>query len=129
VNASYAHSEGKYDSNGDGKLDKKLNGLNIAPDRLITSWSANWNDQWSSFVQANYAFGRSFDDAGLAFDGYLLMDAAVGYKLPYGRLNVAVANLLDKQYITYYSQAGLNNNTRYFSGRGRTVTLGYSIDF
>lgn len=129
VNASYAHSEGKYDSNKDGKVDKKLNGLNIAPDRLITSWSANWNDQWSSFVQANYAFGRSFDDAGMAFDGYLLMDAAVGYKLPYGRLNVAVANLLDKQYITYYSQAALNNNTRYFSGRGRTVTLGYSIDF
>ncbi|MFJ5469728.1 TonB-dependent receptor [Pectobacterium carotovorum] len=129
VNASYAHSEGKYDSNKDGKVDKKLNGLNIAPDRLITSWSANWNDQWSSFVQANYAFGRSFDDAGMAFDGYLLMDAAVGYKMPYGRLNVAVANLLDKQYITYYSQAGLVNNTRYFSGRGRTVTLGYSIDF
>ncbi|PVY71117.1 TonB-dependent receptor [Pectobacterium versatile] len=129
INASYAHSEGKYDSNGDGKVDKKFNGLNIAPDRLITSWSANWNDQWSSFVQANYAFGRSFDDAGMAFDGYLLMDAAVGYKLPYGRLNVAVANLLDKQYITYYSQAGLVNDTRYFSGRGRTVTLGYSIDF
>ncbi|MCU1796994.1 TonB-dependent receptor [Pectobacterium polaris] len=129
VNASYAHSEGKYDSNKDGKVDKKLNGLNIAPDRLITSWSANWNDQWSSFVQANYAFGRSFDDAGMAFDGYLLMDAAVGYKLPYGRLNVAVANLLDKQYITYYSQAGLVNDTRYFSGRGRTVTLGYSVDF
>ncbi|WP_224553806.1 TonB-dependent receptor [Pectobacterium versatile] len=129
VNASYAHSEGKYDSNGDGKVDKKFNGLNIAPDRLITSWSANWNDQWSSFVQANYAFGRSFEDAGMAFDGYLLMDAAVGYKLPYGRLNVAVANLLDKQYITYYSQAGLVNDTRYFSGRGRTVTLGYSIDF
>ncbi|AIU90463.1 TonB-dependent receptor [Pectobacterium odoriferum] len=130
VNASYAHMEGKYDSNSDGKLDKKLNGLNnIAPDRVIASWSANWNDKWSSFVQANYAFGRSFDDAGLAFDGYLLMDAAVGYKLPYGRLNVAVANLLDKQYITYYSQAAQANDTRYFSGRGRTVTLGYSIDF
>ncbi|MBN3171965.1 TonB-dependent receptor [Pectobacterium brasiliense] len=129
VNVSYAHSEGKYDDNKDGKVDKKFNGLNIAPDRLIASWSANWNDQWSSFVQANYAFGRSFDDAGMAFDGYLLMDAAVGYKLPYGRLNVAVANLLDKQYITYYSQAGLVNDTRYFSGRGRTVTLGYSIDF
>ncbi|MBN3055259.1 MULTISPECIES: TonB-dependent receptor [Pectobacterium] len=130
VNASYAHMEGKYDSNSDGKLDKKLNGLNnVAPDRVIASWSANWNDKWSSFVQANYAFSRSFDDAGLAFDGYLLMDAAVGYKLPYGRLNVAVANLLDKQYITYYSQAAQANDTRYFSGRGRTVTLGYSIDF
>ncbi|MBA0203642.1 TonB-dependent receptor [Pectobacterium aroidearum] len=130
VNASYAHMEGKYDSNSDGKLDKKLNGLNnVAPDRVIASWSANWNDKWSSFVQANYAFSRSFDEAGLAFDGYLLMDAAVGYKLPYGRLNVAVANLLDKQYITYYSQAAQANDTRYFSGRGRTVTLGYSIDF
>nr|MBG6241308.1 TonB-dependent receptor [Candidatus Symbiopectobacterium sp. Dall1.0] len=80
----------------------------------------------------NYAFSRSFDDTGLGFDGYLLVDAAVGYKLPYGRVNLAVANLLDKQYITYYSQSvglGTAANTRYFSGRGRTVTLGYSIDF
>lgn len=132
VNLSYAHAEGKRDTNGDGKFDTKMTGLNIAPDRLITSWSANWNEQVSTFLQANYAFSRSFDTSGLAFDGYLLVDAAVGYKLPYGRVNLSVANLLDKEYITYYSQSvGLGSaaNTRYFSGRGRTVTLGYAIDF
>ncbi|QZN97246.1 TonB-dependent receptor [Symbiopectobacterium purcellii] len=132
VNLSYAHTEGKRDSNGDGTLDKKMTGLNIAPDRVIASWSASWTEKVNTFVQGNYAFSRSFDDTGLGFDGYLLVDAAVGYKLPYGRVNLAVANLLDKQYITYYSQSvglGTAANTRYFSGRGRTVTLGYSIDF
>ena len=59
------------------------------------------------------------------------MDAAVGYKLPgkRGQLSLAVSNLLDKQYITYYSQSALVENDRYFAGRGRTLTLGYRIDF
>ncbi|MGL9735984.1 MAG: hypothetical protein ACR5LF_11395 [Symbiopectobacterium sp.] len=98
---------------------KKITGLNIAPDRVIASWSASWTEKVNTFVQGNYAFSRSFDDAGLGFDGYLLVDAAVGY-LPYGRVSLAVANLLDKQYITYYSQSvglGTAANTRYFSGR------------
>nr|WP_113867357.1 TonB-dependent receptor [Brenneria salicis]NMN91966.1 iron complex outermembrane receptor protein [Brenneria salicis ATCC 15712 = DSM 30166]RBP61269.1 iron complex outermembrane receptor protein [Brenneria salicis ATCC 15712 = DSM 30166]RLM30277.1 TonB-dependent receptor [Brenneria salicis ATCC 15712 = DSM 30166] len=129
IKASYAHSEGKYDSDDNGSLDAKLDGLNVAPDRLITSWSANWNETWSSFVQVNYAFDKNFDGVDKDFDGYALVDAAVGYKLPYGKLNVSVANLLNENYITYYSQSALVNDTRYFSGRGRTLTLGYSIDF
>ncbi|ATA23441.1 TonB-dependent receptor [Brenneria goodwinii] len=129
IKATYAHSQGKYDSDDNGSLDAKLDGLNVAPDRLITSWSANWNDKLSSFVQLNYAFDRDFDGSDKDFDGYMLVDAAVGYKLPYGRVNVAIANLLNKDYITYYSQSALVNDTRYFSGRGRTLTLGYSLDF
>ncbi|MEE3650176.1 MULTISPECIES: TonB-dependent receptor [unclassified Brenneria] len=129
VNASYAHSQGKYDSDNNGSLDTKLDGLNVAPDRLIASWSANWNETWSSFVQVNHAFNKNFDGTDKDFDGYTLVDAAVGYKLPYGKLNVSVANLLNENYITYYSQSALVNDTRYFSGRGRTLTLGYSIDF
>jgi iron complex outermembrane receptor protein len=53
----------------------------------------------------------------------------VTHKLPAGKLNLAFANLLNKDYFTYYSQSAQANPTRYFKGRGRTVTLGYSLDF
>lgn len=126
---AYSRMEGRFDSNEDGNLDSKLSGLDVSPDRLVASWSANWTDELSTFVQANYAFDKTFDEENREFDGYLLMDAAVGYQLPVGQVNVGVANLLDEQYVTYYSQSALVNDERYFAGRGRTVTFGYRIDF
>lgn len=129
VKLAYSYIRGRYDSTGDGQVNARLDGLNIAPNRLIASWSSDWNDQLSSFIQANYAFDRSFDDPKKEFDGYLLVDASLGYRLPYGRLELAVANLFDKDYVTYYSQSALVNDERYFKGRGRTLTLGYSLDF
>ncbi|WAM51239.1 TonB-dependent receptor [Vreelandella venusta] len=126
---AYSRMEGRYDSNDDGSLDAKLSGLDVSPDRLTASWSANWTDNLSTFVQANYAFDKTFDEANREFDGYLLMDAAVGYQLPVGQVNVGIANLLDEQYVSYYSQSALVNDERYFAGRGRTVTFGYRVDF
>lgn len=126
---AYSRMQGRYDSNDDGNLDAKLSGLDVSPDRLTASWSANWTDSLSTFVQANYAFDKTFDESDREFDGYLLMDAAMGYQLPVGQVNIGVANLLDEQYVTYYSQSALVNDERYFAGRGRTVTFGYRVDF
>jgi len=126
---AWSHMKGRYDSNDDGQLDAKLDGLNIAPDRIIASWSANWDPKLSTFLQANWALGKTFDDQNKDFSGYALVDAAVGYRLPYGKLSLGVSNLLNKQYITYYSQSASVDPDRYFAGRGRTATLGYSIDF
>ncbi|WP_295036410.1 TonB-dependent receptor [Salinicola sp.] len=136
---AYSHTRGRYDSDDNGTLDSRLNGLNVAPDRLIASWSARWSPKWTSFLQVNHAFDKSFDDSANGwdtdFDGYTLVDAAVGYQLPVGELNVGIANLFDKQYITYYSQSALDSpsadymNDRYFAGRGRTLSVGYSVDF
>lgn len=129
LSLSYSHMRGRYDSDKNGSLDKKLGGLNVAPDRIIASWSANWNPELSSFIQANWALSQDFDDPRMDFSGYALVDAAVGYKLPRGQLNLGISNLLNKQYFTYYSQSALVEPNRYFAGRGRTVTLGYRIDF
>ncbi|EAY4772447.1 TonB-dependent receptor [Salmonella enterica] len=129
LSLSYSHMRGRYDSDKNGSLDKKLGGLNVAPDRIIASWSANWNPELSSFIQANWALSQNFDDPRMDFSGYALVDAAVGYKLPRGQLNLGISNLLNKQYITYYSQSALVEPNRYFAGQGRTVTLGYCIDF
>ncbi|QHJ01667.1 TonB-dependent receptor [Xylophilus rhododendri] len=126
---SYSRTTGRYDSNDDGTLDTRLDGLNIAPDRLIGSWTSQWSDKLSSFVQVQHAFSRSFDEPEKNFRGYSLVDASMAYKLPKGTVRLAVANLFNKDYITYYSQSALVEPLRYFAGRGRTLTLGYSLDF
>jgi len=126
---SYAYSRGRYDSDDNGSLDAALDGLNVAPNRLIGTWSADWTPKLSSFVQVQHAFSKSFDDPAKRFSGYTLVDAAMSYKLPKGTMRLAMANVFDKQYITYYSQSALVEPNRYFAGRGRTVTLGYSLSF
>ncbi|OZG73157.1 TonB-dependent receptor [Hahella sp. CCB-MM4] len=126
---TYSHINGKFDSDQDGSLDSKLDGLNISPNKLIASWNANWSTKLHSTLQASHAFDRSFDDPEKEFDGYTLVDAALGYQLPVGQISVAVANLLNEDYFTYYSQSAVVNDDRYFKGRGRTLTLGYGLDF
>ncbi|UXN01027.1 TonB-dependent receptor [Xanthomonas hortorum pv. pelargonii] len=126
---SYAYTRGRYDSDNDGQLDARLDGLNVAPNRVIASWSAQWTPKFSSFVQAQHAFSQPFDEADKRFSGYTLVDATFNYALPRGAIRMGVSNLFDKQYITYYSQSALVEPLRYFAGRGRTFTLGYSLDF
>ncbi|OFA03928.1 TonB-dependent receptor [Duganella phyllosphaerae] len=128
---SYAYTKGRYDTNADGSLDGKLDGLNVAPNRVIATWNADWNDRWSTFVQAQHAFSQSFDEAAKEFSGYSLVDATTSYKLGKGNgeLRLSVANLFDKDYITYYSQSALIEPKRYFAGRGRTLSLGYALRF
>ncbi|WP_010628011.1 TonB-dependent receptor [Halomonas sp. KM-1] len=129
LSLSYTHAEGKSDTSGDGRVDTKLTGINIAPDTLRFGWSAAWNDRLTSHLQASYYFDRSVDDPALEFDGYGLIDASLGYRLPAGRLSFGVENLTDKQYITYYSQSARASDEYYFAGRGRTFTIGYQLDF
>ena len=129
LQASYSYIEGKSDTDEDGQVDTKLTGADIPPNRLVTSWNAHWNEKLSSLLQVSHAFSRSFDSDKFDFDGFTLVDASVGYQLPVGNLNVAVANLLNEDYVTYYSQAAFANDSFYFNGRGRTVTLAYGLDF
>ncbi|WP_242428546.1 TonB-dependent receptor [Janthinobacterium lividum] len=126
---AYSYTKGRYDSDENGSLDARLDGLNVAPNRLIATWSADWNAQLKTFVQAQHAFRQSFDDPAKDFSGYTLVDATASYRLPKGELRMAVANLFDRDYITYYSQSALVEPKRYFAGRGRTLSLGYSLRF
>ena len=126
---SYTHTEGKSDTDGDGSVDTKLTGINIAPDTLKLAWSAAWNQKLSSHLQYSRYFDRSVDDPQLEFDGYGLVDASLSYRLPVGRTSLGVENLTDEDYFTYYSQAARVSDEYYFKGRGRTFTLSYQLDF
>lgn len=131
---TYAQVNGQSDTDGDGDVDTDLDGANISPDRYGLGWQANWNNRLHSLLQANHYASRNFDQAGLNFDGYTLVDASVGYRLPVGEVSLGIENLLDRDYLTYYSQAAntgsdVTRNGRVFNGRGRTLTLGYQVSF
>lgn len=127
---SYTHAEGESDQDGDGQVETELTGINIAPDTLRLGWSASWTDRFSTHLQASHFFDRSIEDSPeLEFDGYTLVDASLAYQLPVGRATFGVENLTDKEYVTYYSQSARVSDEYYFTGRGRTFTLGYQLDF
>lgn len=129
LQATYAQLDGQSDTDGDGDVDTDLDGANIAPDRYGLSWQATWSDTLNSRLQVNHYASRGFDSPGLNFDGYSLVDASVGYRLPVGEASLGIENLLNRDYMTYYAQAGSTRDDQYFAGRGRTFTLGYQIDF
>ncbi|MGK9066975.1 TonB-dependent receptor [Stutzerimonas chloritidismutans] len=130
----YAQVDGRSDTDGDGKVDTDLNGANISPDRYSMSWQANWTDNLHSLLQVNHYASRDFDTPGLEFDGYSLVDATLGYRLPVGEASLGIENLLNEDYLTYYSQAAntgskVTRDGRVFNGRGRTFTLAYAVTF
>lgn len=129
LNASYANIDGRYDSDDDGKVDKDLDGRNIAPDRLTLQWLARWTDKVDSNLQATRFFNKSHENPDLDFDGYGIVDAGIGYVLPVGRMTVGVENLFNEDYVTYYSQSATTRDDQFFKGRGRTVSLGYNVTF
>ena len=140
----YAHLNGRFDSNGDDKVDSDLDGTNISPDRLNLSLNYD-KGPFSAIIQHQVFFGRRFDGLARAaddllgspkklgdndFGGYSLTDASVGYDTGVGRLSLSVQNLFDKFYIDYSSDTRLpTDNLAFFAGRGRTFTLGWDFRF
>lgn len=133
VKLLYAYTEGESDTDGDGEVDTELTGFNIAPERLTAMWQARWSDKLSSSLQASYYFDKTFEDQTNPnldrFEGYTLVDASLSYALPAGRVSFGIENLLDEDYITYYSQTARDGDEQFFAGRGRTFVVGYQHDF
>lgn len=136
IGTGYAHLSGRTDSNKDDKVDIDLDGANISPDR-VNVWTSYNHGPLSARVQAGFYLDRRFDGApaNTAFSGYTLTDAVLRYDLPrLGGITLAASNLFDVDYVTYNSQTirstvAATDNARFFTGRGRTVTLGWDYKF
>lgn len=127
IGVAYAAIDGRYDSNSDGKVDRDLDGRNIAPDRLNIFAEGPVAKSLRGRVQLSKLFKRDFE-GGLPqfnFDGYTLVDAMLTYDAGRpGKFTLAVSNLLDENYLTYFSQTATFVNDRSFvQGRGRAFTL------
>jgi iron complex outermembrane receptor protein len=128
----YAQTDGRFDSNNDGRVDTDLGGANIAPDRVNASWDRQWTKIVSSRLQVNHLLNRDFDDASgtstAKFDGYTTVDLSTDVTAFGGVITAAVQNLTNEDYFTYHSQTNLLD-VRYFKGLGRTFRLNYQVSF
>jgi iron complex outermembrane receptor protein len=134
VGLAYAQTEGRYDSDGDDRIDADLPGINISPDRVTAFWDQIWTPAMSTRLQASRAFDRDFDYPGVTasndhFDGYTTVDLMARFGLPLGALSVGIENLLGEQYVSYNSQVTPPRNDTYTAGRGRVLTVGWAHRF
>ncbi|WP_405233719.1 TonB-dependent receptor [Lentisalinibacter salinarum] len=135
LGANYSRIDGRFDSDGDGSVDSDLDGLNIGPDRLNLYVEGRVRDDIRWRVQAARLEDRSFDGPGAPadaadFDGYTLADAFVSWRSDYGVFSVAVENLLNEDYFTYFAQTEpFQRSDTYFAGKGRTLTFGWQRAF
>jgi iron complex outermembrane recepter protein len=128
----YAHTQGRYDSDRDDRVDSDLGGANVAPDRVNVSWDRSWSDIARSRLQVNHLLDRDFEnDTGALtaeFDGYTTIDASADINAFGGVVTAAVQNLTNEDYFTYWSQTS-PTDIRYFKGLGRTLSLQYQRSF
>ncbi|MBM0105430.1 TonB-dependent receptor [Steroidobacter sp. S1-65] len=128
----YAHTDGRYDSNADGRVDADLGGANVAPDRVNVSWDRAWSPAVSSRLQVNHLLDRDFENSAgvttVEFDGYTTVDVSADIAAFGGTVSAAVQNLTNEDYFTYHSQTNAID-VRYFKGIGRTFRLQYQVGF
>ena len=127
LSGGYADLSGRTDGDADGLVDEDLDGANISPDRL--NLAADYGaGRFSARAQARFYLPREFNDPATTtdFEGYTLLDAFVSYRADFGELALAVQNLTDEFYVTYDSDTvRVTDDSRFFAGRGRTVTLSW----
>lgn len=127
LSGGYANLSGRTDGDGDGIVDEDLDGANISPDRV--NLAADYaSGPLSLRAQARLYLSREFNDAATAtdFEGYTLLDAFIAYRTDIGEFALAASNLTDEVYVTYDSDTvRVTDNSRFYSGRGRTFTLSW----
>ena len=131
VGGSYAALDGRSASMDGGPIDRALDGANISPDRLRL-WAEYAAGPLALRLQGQKFLARGFEgeDPRNDFEGYTLLDALVRYTADFGAVSLGVQNLLDEQYVSYFSDTqGPTDNLRYFAGRGRTATLTLTRSF
>jgi iron complex outermembrane receptor protein len=125
---NFSWIRGRYDSDRNGSRDTDLDGLNIAPNRLNVYVEGTPFDRATARLQVSTLLQRSFSGLaarpGFDFSGYTTADASLAFTTRAGVLRVGIENVLDRQYVVYFSQvdtAGTNDS--FFSGPGRSFTV------
>lgn len=130
--ASYAHTQGEYDANGDGVM-VDMPARNISPDKLSVGVNYRFGDSDKRFgMTATHLFSRDYpavNNAESKADAYTLVDMT--YKQPLGKgvVGLGINNLLNEDYDVFLTDAVLPTSDRYTGGRGRNYNVSYTIDF
>ncbi|MBA4136114.1 MAG: TonB-dependent receptor [Opitutus sp.] len=140
LNATAALLDGQTAVAAGQPLDLDLGARNMGPNKLMTgvTWRArpdlSLRLQSSTFFDRDINIGRNTNTTRFEehFAGYTLFDAAATWRTSRGTFGLGIENLLNRHYFGYYVQADVNaalSNDTYFAGRGRTLTLRYTLEF
>lgn len=99
LQGGYAWMSGEVRQTNDGNLGARLGDLARHQLNLSASWQ--FNEQWSSYVRANYASGRPLTTGALwQLDGYRLLATGLRYQQSGWSAQLALTNVLDEHYFT-----------------------------
>jgi len=134
IGGNYSLTNGEFDSDGDDSVDSDLDGLNIGPDRLNLYAYGLFRDDFRWRVQVSNLEDRNFSGPGAPvdrdFDGYTKVDVFGGWTTNVGEFTLAIDNLLNEEYFTYFAQTEpAARADTFFAGNGRTITLGWQKQF
>ncbi len=127
--------EGKSDRDLDGRVDRRLPGVNISAPKFALHWDKVWSPRIDTRLQSLSLLRRSDPDNLRAgdFGGYTLVDLLANLRVADRQtVSLGIENLLDRRYVTYFSQTltGVNaTNDNFFTGRGRTLSVRYRWSF
>jgi iron complex outermembrane receptor protein len=103
--------------------------FDINPDKLGLSVNWRFSEKGDVTLGSTTLFDRDIN-VGRAGEehtrGYTLFDLSVNHEVGKGTATLGVENLTDKFYILSWNQVDFFRN--YFAGRGRVVSLIYTID-
>jgi len=138
LSATYATTRGKTAASAGAPLDVTLGARSQGPDKIVSAvrWSMTPNTsvrlQAARYASRHINAGRMAGTARLEenFDGYTVADFSMAWASRWGDFGVGIENLLDRQYIGYYSQSNpAGTGEDYFAGHGRTYTFSWRRAF
>lgn len=115
--------------------DWKRQGIDMASPSKLTLQTDYQQGSWQARVQATHQ--RTLrDDNQHAIKGFTTVDLLASTQLGKGRLSVGIQNLLDRKYLTTWSQraayiygASATPETFAYYGRGRTFSVNYTVNY
>ncbi len=138
LSGSYAKTDGTTAASQGAPMDIALGARSQGPDKAVLGANWKWSPAAQLRLQATHLFDRDINIGRMVgtskleehFKGYTLVDAATTFDTRHGRIGVSIENLLDKQYVGYYSQAAAATDAgNTYAGRGRTLAVNWSRVF
>lgn len=126
IGATYAFTKGETKEKGKW-ID--LPATRISPQK-ITGFVDYTGDIYSGRLQfmnsGNYT-AAAHDQNGREIKDYTTVDLLTAMKLPKGKIDLGIYNLMNKDYYTVFMQA--NARAPWPKAQGRTISVGYSLDW
>lgn len=134
VGGTVAYTRGQYDKDGEWL---ELDAVRLTPLKGTAFAQYNFDEGSNIRLQALAIGGddtafqdqqRDPDSSALPVTGYMTLDVLGQVKMPVGRVDYGVYNLLNKDYLTVYHQTTYGDMNR-LPASGTTYGLSYTVDY